>query len=249
MARLPRLEIPGLPHLLIQRGHNDQPVFVDDDDRRAFRDELRQASRDAGVALHAYALGSCDLLMLATPDSSGALGRMMQRIGRRYVAMFNARHGRSGTLWQGRFRATVIEPERYLLTALRLVESGPVREQLVMQARDWAWSSAPHHVGRLVDGLVAEHPLFWSLGNTPFERQARYGALLDADDHGEHEVLRQAAVKGWVAGGADFVARVSEGTDRPLAPRPRGRPRKVHAGTPVDGGPTAARPFTVSPNK
>lgn len=228
MARLPRLEIPGQPHLLIQRGHNGQPVFLDDDDRRAFRDDLRQAARDAGVALHGYALAERGISLLATPPDKGALGRMMQRVGRRYVMGFNARHGRSGTLWEGRFRATVIQPERYLLTALRLVENHPVRERLAARAHDWPWSSAAHHLGRLVDPLVTVHPVWWSLGNTPFEREMRHADALDrGDDHEAQSALEDAAMRGWVIGDPAFVASVAAQTDRPLQPRPRGRPRKV----------------------
>lgn len=233
MARLPRLEIPGQPHLLIQRGHSGQAVFLDHEDRRAFRDDLQRAARDTQVAIHAYALGACEVSLVATPANPGALGRMVQRIGRRYVMAFNARYSRSGTLWEGRFRGTVIEPERYLLTSLRLVENGPVGEQLVSHAREWEWSSAAHHLGRTVDGLVSEHPLFWSLGNTPFERDLRYGELLETPiDPAEQAALRAAALHGWVMGGPAFVANVARQTDRPLQPRPRGRPRKPAPGAP-----------------
>lgn len=228
MARLPRLEIPGQPHLLIQRGHNGQAVFRDDQDRGSFRDDLHQAARDAQVSLHAYSLGVREISILATPAAKGGLGRLMQRVGRRYVMGFNARHGRSGTLWEGRFRATVIEPERYLLTAMRLVESHPVREQLVSRASEWPWSSAAHHLGRRSDPLVTVHPIYWSLGNTPFERQARYAGLLEAaDDLDRQQELLDAAMRGWVIGDPAFVALVAEQSSRPVQPRPRGRPRKA----------------------
>ena len=225
MARLPRLEIPGQPHLLIHRGHNRQAVFVDDDDRQAFRAALRSASAEAGVALHAYALGRGEISLLATPGSSGALGRMMQRIGRRYVLAFNRRHQRQGSLWEGRFRATVIEPERYLLTCMRLVEASPVHEQLVVHARDWIWSSAACHLGERSDPLVTDHAVFWTLGNTPFERQASYARLLEQPlDETEQTAARSAAERGWALGGEAYVASLAGSTHRRLEPRPRGRP-------------------------
>src|SRR5437764_337892 len=114
MARLPRLAIAGLPHLVIQRGHNGQIVFADAVDRASYRAALREAAGKAGVAIHAYALLDAQVRMLVTPESPQALSSLMQSVGRRYTAGFNRRHGRSGTLWDGRFRATVIDAPTYL---------------------------------------------------------------------------------------------------------------------------------------
>src|SRR5678815_4899747 len=110
MARLPRLVVPGLPHCVIQRGHNGQAVAVDDADRQAYLRALRDAAATHAVALHAYALLDAEVQLLVTPTGAPSLSRMMQELGRRYVSAYNARHARSGTLWDGRFRAAVIEP-------------------------------------------------------------------------------------------------------------------------------------------
>src|SRR4051812_44101020 len=125
MARLPRLVVPGLPHCVIQRGHNGQTVAADDTDRQAYLRALRDAAATNGVAVHAYALGDDEVQLLVTPSAAPSLSQMMQALGRRYVSAYNARHGRSGTLWDGRFRAAVVEPGAWMLLALRWVDGQP----------------------------------------------------------------------------------------------------------------------------
>lgn len=221
MARLPRLSIAGLPHHVIQRGLSGRPIFVDDDDRRAYLAALRAAAADCGVAVHAYALLPDEVHLLATPTEPAALSRMMQKIGRRHVAAFNRRHGGRGTLWEGRFRAGVLEPFRYLLPAMQLIETLPVRRGLAVGAADYAWSSAPHHLGQRRDTVIAEHAAYWRLGNTPFERELVYRRLLEhALTAAEEQALLGAAEKGWGLGLADSTA-----APRRLRPLPRGRPR------------------------
>lgn len=217
MARLPRLAIAGHPHYLIQRGNNRAPIVVDDEDRVHCLQALREAAAGHGVAIHAYALLDTAIQLLATPAATDALGRMMQSLGRRYVAYFNRRHGRVGTLWEGRFRSTVLESERYFLPCMRHVES-----------LAGAWSSAAQHTGQRRDPLVTDHPLYWSLGNTPFERELAWRVLLEQGmGAAERDALEAAATKGWVLGSDAFVASLSRDIERPLRPRPRGRPKSM----------------------
>ena len=226
MARLPRLVIPHQPHLLIQRGHNRQPVFLDDEDHRRFLEALAAASRDTRVAIHAYVLMADHIHLLLTPPTADALGRMMQRLGRQYVPAFNERHQRSGTLWDGRFRAAVLEPERFLLDAQRHLELNPVRHKLVSRPQDWPWSSAAHHIGLRRDPLITEHPLYWQLGNTPFEREAAYRATHERPlDDARAQEIRNASEKGWALGGEAFLRAAGKSTERRLSPMPKGRPR------------------------
>lgn len=171
MARLPRLSIAGLAHHVIQRGHNRQPIFLDDEDRLAYLAALRESAALHRVAVHAYVLMNDHLHLLVTPPTAEALSKMLQAIGRRYVAAFNRRHGRIGTLWDGRFRATVIENGPHLLTCMRYIEQNPQRLIPPTPAGDYAWSSAMHHLGRRRDTLVSTHLCHWQLGNTPFERE------------------------------------------------------------------------------
>ncbi|MBN8491282.1 MAG: transposase [Burkholderiales bacterium] len=219
MARLSRLVVPGQAHHLVQRGHNGQPVFLDEQDRRLYLEALRDALRSQGVVLHAYALQDQQVQLLLRPPSEAALSRMMQALGRRYVAGFNRRHGRSGTLWDGRFRAGVVQGGTPLLQCLRLIDGLPGADR---------WGSAPHRLGRQRDPLVTDPTEFWQLGNTPFEREAAYGALLAQGlSAAEAARLEHAAANGWAHGDAAFQAQMAEAAGRPVRPRPRGRPPRA----------------------
>lgn len=229
MARLPRLSLAGLPHHVLQRGHNRLPVFLDDEDRRAYLDALRESAANLKVAVHGYVLLPDHVHLLLTPPGADELGLLMQAIGRRYVAGFNRRHGRAGTLWDGRFRACVVEPASGpLLDALCVLEQNPVRAGLVGRAGDWPWSSAAHHLGQRRDLLITDPMAFWQLGNTPFEREMAWKQRLDEPVApavlAEHV---QGLVRGFPVGSGTFVASVATHADRPVQPRPRGRPRKT----------------------
>ena len=227
MARLPRLALAGRLHLVVQGGRAGRPIFVDDEDRRRFKAAMLDSSRECGVALHAYALMDDEVLLLATPGESAALARFMQALGRRYVRAFNGRHAQTGALWDGRYRTTVVDPASHLQTCIRLIEQAPVRRGLSSHTNDWPWSSAMHHAGRRIDALVTEHPTYWQLGNTPFEREARHGreaAVLLGEV--EARDLLSAARHGWPLGSEQFLLSLAASTDRPLRPRRRGRPRR-----------------------
>ena len=226
MARLPRLAAAGCVHLLTQRGNNGQPLCVDDRDRERFVQLLGEAAAAQQVAIHAWSLGESEFLLLGTPAEAARLSRMMQSLGRRYVAEFNRRHGRSGTLWEGRFRATVIEPESQLLDCMAYVELAPVRGGEAAAAQEHRWSSARHHLGLAADPSVSDHALYWALGNTPFEREAAHRALLEHGlTQGRVAAIAAATAKGWALGSPTFAAALAEHTGRRVVPGRRGRPR------------------------
>jgi putative transposase len=228
MARLSRLCVPGWPHLVLQSGHNRQLVFKDDIDRKLFLALLQSAASTHGLAVHAYALLDDEVRLLATPADDDSLSRTMQAVGRRYGSSFNRRHGHTGSLWEGRFRATVIEPERHLLACMRYVDQTPAGDEVGTGLGRRPWSSAAHHLGDRVDPWVSDHPLYWSLGNTPFEREAAYRELLQlALTPSEMADISDAVRKGWPLGSAEFLAKLSGSTPRRLQPLPRGRPRKA----------------------
>ena len=234
MARLPRLALAGQVHHLIQRGHNQQPIVTDDEDRREFMAALAEAAALHKVSIHAYVLMDNHLHLLATPPEADSLSRMMQSLGRRYVSRFNRRHGRSGSLWEGRFRCGPLDAERWLLSCMRYIELNPVRAGCALQAQDWPWSSAAHHLGLVRDKLVHEHRAFWAVGNTPFERDANYRRYLDEGaDEVERTALLHSALKGWPLGDARFAGELAKHTERVLVPRPRGRPKKVTKAVPI----------------
>jgi putative transposase len=227
MARLPRLALAGHLHHLIHRGHNLQPIVVDDEDRKTMLAALQDSAATHRVAIHAYVVMPNHLHLLATPSSDDGLSRMMQALGRRYVSAFNLRHGRLGTLWEGRFRAAPLEAESHLLAAMRSIELNPQRAGLSMDPGDFIWSSAAHHLGRRRDPLVTDPPLFWALGNTPFERELAWRRWLeDGESEADRQRLIDSALKGWPLGSARFLQSLGEISARPMSPRPRGRPRK-----------------------
>lgn len=236
MARLARLYVPDQPQHVILRGLDQQPAFVDDQDYELFIDCLKAAARDHHLAVHAWVLMPGAVQLLVTPSDESSLPKAMQAVGRRYVAHFNRRYARRGTLWEGRYRATVIEGERFFLLASRVVELAPVRSHLVTAPEDYRWSSYRHHIGLTVDSLITDHPLYWALGNTPFERQRAYRELCEqALDERETTQLMQATLKGWVLGSDTYRDWASRTANRRVSPLPRGRPRKVREapGTPA----------------
>lgn len=230
MARLPRLEFPSLPHLVVQAVLPGQVLAPGAQDQQALHAALLEAARPHGVTVHAYAVLPDRFLLLATPARAGGLSLFMQAVGRRYVAGFNRRHGRRGGLWAGRYRATVIEPARYLLDAMVFIELASWRMGLVdspVAAGPVMSSSLAHHLGQRADPLVLDHAVFWTLGNTPFEREAAWKRRLE-DGQGAPLVSRlaEAAHSGWALGEASFLASLQAQSDRRVAPKPRGRPRK-----------------------
>ena len=228
MARLPRLVAPGLPHLIVHRGLNGQPVFLDDADRIAYRLALRQAAVDSGVALHGYGLFPSEVRLIATPTHEQGLGLMMQSLGRRYVRAFNIKYQRSGTPWEGRFRSTVIEAGRFFVVCLRFAEGNEGHGTPFASGSEAnPWTSTAHHLGQRSDGLVTEHPAFWALGNTPFEREANYRQTLErALTDIQLTAIRNAVLKGWALGSAEFAAGISVSSGRRALALPRGRPAR-----------------------
>lgn len=234
MARQPRLAAAGELHLLLLRGHSDAPVFADDADRQAFIDLLRDAAMRHEVAIHAYALLTSEVHLLLTPKEANGLGRLVQSLGRRYVAAYNRRHGRRGTLWDGRFRNCLLHAETLLMPATLQVETLPVIAGLAAAAAEWPWSSAAHHTGVRRDPAVTDHPQYWRIGNTPFERErAHTVALAEGPSAKDSAALADATSRSCVLGPPAFVARIADLLDRPLQPRARGRPRRTTTDKPV----------------
>ncbi|HTN48599.1 MAG TPA: transposase [Burkholderiaceae bacterium] len=227
MARLARLAVPGYPHLVAHHA-GTRDVIRDDADARRLIDELHGALAAAGVALHGFALMARGLWLLATPADARGLGYAMQSIGRRYVRWVNDRRGERGGLFAGRYRAAVLDPATASLSALVYVESLPAR--LAVAPEQYAWSSCRVHIGLATDPYLSTLPAYWALGNTPFERQAAYGRLLDAGtERGTQERLEKALAGGWVVGSAAFIGQIQPlCTRRPQLSR-AGRPRRALA--------------------
>lgn len=226
MARLPRLSLAGYPHHVIQRGNNRQAIFLDAADRQYMLELLAECATSCRVAIHAYVLMDNHLHLLLTPQTADGLPKMMQAVGRRYVRRFNDRHGRTGTLWEGRYRSTLIDSDRYLLACMAYIDLNPVRAGMVLQATDYPWSSHAHYIGQRQDRLITPHPLVWSLGNTPFAREAAYAQWVQAGIASrEADALTDATLRGWALGGPAFVDRLQQQTERRVTQKRPGRPK------------------------
>jgi putative transposase len=229
MARQARLTLPGHLHHVLVRGNNRQAIFVDDDDRRRLLSLLAEGLREHALALHAYVLMPNHLHLLVTPSAANSVGRAMQSLGRRYVAAFNARHARSGTLWEGRYRAHLVGPEA-ALRCMRFIELNPHRNGMASALHEPGWSSLSHHLGAARDPLITEPSAYWGLGNTPFEREAAYRTWLEQGvASGEASQIVACLVSGRPLGDAGYLAEIEQLAGRPLTARPRGRPRKVRS--------------------
>ena len=228
MARLPRLTLPGYPHHVIQRGNNRQAIFVSVADYQSLLDLLDDNAKKFGVAIHAYVLMSNHFHLLATPQTADGLPQMMQAVGRRYVRYFNDAQKRSGTLWEGRYKSTLIQSDRYLLACMAYIDLNPVRAALVAQAGDYPWSSYGHYSGRRLDKLITPHALVWELGNTPFAREAAYAELVQSGiSPVKQAALTDSALRGWALGEPDFLADLQKRTKRRASKSTAGRPASV----------------------
>jgi len=227
MARQPRFVLPGHPQHLIQRGNNRDIICAAADDYRFYLEALADACERFNCELHAYVLMTNHVHLLVTPHTEDGISRVMQSLGRKYVQYFNYRYRRTGTLWEGRYKATLLDTEQYLLTCYRYIELNPVRAEMVDTPLEYPWSSYGRNAHGRHDPLVTPHSLYEALGRTPEQQQAGYRALfLPAIPEKTLEALRDATQKSWVLGNDLFKERIAKLTQRQTSPRPRGGDRK-----------------------
>lgn len=227
MARLPRYVISGQPQHIIQRGNNREPIFYAETDYHFYLEKLFDACQKHDCDLHAYVLMTNHVHLLMTPHSTDGIGRVIQMLGRYYVQYFNYTYDRTGTLWEGRYKATLLDSDEYLLTCMRYIELNPVRAGMVEHSRDYPWSSYNCNALGHEDKLVTPHMLYKRLGVIESERQAAYRALF------RHrlaertlEQLREATNKAWVLGNDQFRERIESQLNRRCSPKARGGDRK-----------------------
>lgn len=226
VARLPRYFAEHLTQHVIQRGNDRTATFRVPEDYLVFLTFLRRASDTSGVRVHAFALMTNHVHLLVTPETAKSLPRMMQAVGSSYVPYFNKRHQRSGTLWEGRYRAFAIETEQYLLTCLRYVECNPVRAGMVDRPEQYPWSSYRANAFGIEDPLVTTHPYFTALWGGGEERRENYRRLCGMElAQEELAAIRDASQNGWALGAQDFVEAVQARCGRPATRRSRGRKR------------------------
>lgn len=227
MARLPRFVIPGQPQHVILRGNNRTEIFCTDADYRFYLEKLQQVCAAHGCQLHAYVLMTTHVHLLITPDEEQSLAKAIQMLGRYYVQYYNYRYQRTGTLWEGRYKATLIDSEAYLLTCMRYIELNPVRAGMVSHPSEYPWSSYRHNALGQTDDLVTPYLEYRRLGKTEEERQAAYRQLFkNRIPETSIAEIREATNKAWVLGNDRFKQRIQAKLDRRVEPKAKGGDRK-----------------------
>ncbi|HEY5046454.1 MAG TPA: transposase [Rhizomicrobium sp.] len=227
MSRLGRYFVPDQPLHLIQRGNNRGAIFFHDDDRVVYLQWLGEAAEEYGCALHAYVLMDNHVHLLATPADAQSIPRMLQSLGRRYVRRINDAYGRTGTLWEGRYRAAPIDSEAWFFICCRYIELNPVRARLVKHPRLWRWSSYRASAEGKPDALLTPHALYRALARSRADRAKAYRALFREKPAEESlDALRIATNGGWALGGERFRREIAKAAGRRATPLPRGRSKK-----------------------
>ena len=227
MPRRPRIHLDKVPLHIVQRGHNREPCFFAEEDYHAYLHWLGEALRENGCALHAYALMTNHVHLLLTPVKAAAVPKLMISLGRRYVQYINTTYRRTGTLWDSRYKSSVVQAESYLFACQRYIELNPVRAAMVDDPRYYRWTSYRANAMGQDDRLVTPHPLYLALGPDDRKRQSAYRALFQGQsDRAAVEDIRLAIKQNQPLGNRRFYSKIEKLTGTPREAKPRGRPRR-----------------------
>ncbi|MCD6150100.1 MAG: transposase [Deltaproteobacteria bacterium] len=223
MARQSRFVLPGHPQHVIQRGNNRAEIFIANEDYQFYLEKLQDGCEKYSCDIHAYVLMTNHVHLLLTPHTENAIGKLMQYIGRYYVQYFNYQYRRTGTLWEGRYKATLIDSEQYLLKCYRYIELNPVRAGMVDHPGNYPWSSFGCNAMGKSDDVVVPHDLYLHLGKDSLAVQEAYLELF------EHELcekilseIRQATNRAWLLGSDQFCESIKPLINRQMQPKSRG---------------------------
>jgi putative transposase len=223
MARLLRLSIAGCPQHIIQCVNNRQACFFAEQDYKVYLDKLKDSVTRNDVAIHALVIMINHVLSLMTASSIDGISQVMQNLGRYYVRYINQTYGRTGTLWEGRFKSTLIDTESYLLTLYRYIELNPVRARMVEHPTAYPWSSYQGNAGDKSITLLTPHALYLALGKTDTERKSVYQSpFLSHLPDTTIQAIRDATNKAWALGDEAFIEQVSNTLSRRAKPSPQG---------------------------
>jgi putative transposase len=232
MPRKPRFFIPGLPAHVVQRGNNRQAIFFEEADYRVYLSLLNGARDRYGCAIHAYVLMTNHVHLLATPEDKHSVSRMMQYVGRHYVPYINKKYGRSGTLWEGRFKASIVDSSEYLLACYRYIELNPVRAGMVDQPGGYVWSSYRYNALEGTDGLITPHAEYLKLGASFSERASHYRTLYEKPVEAEQmSDLRAYVQSGTPLGNNRFRNEIEAALSVKVGQASRGRPKESRVST------------------
>ncbi|MCX7513440.1 transposase [Frateuria hangzhouensis] len=227
MPRQPRLDLPGIPQHVVQRGNDRQPCFFEEADFLRYLQELKELALRQHCAVHAYVLMTNHVHLLLTPSAAGQVAALMQALGRRYVRYVNDRHHRTGTLWEGSYKACLVDRESYLLHCYRYIELNPVRARMVDDPGGYRWSSYAANAHGTADPVVMPHPMFLALGRDAACRHMAYRELVRqaiADD--DLAAIRLHVQRQHALGTDRFRAAIEAQLGRRAGPAKIGRPRK-----------------------
>jgi putative transposase len=227
MPRPKRICIPGLPHHVVQRGNNKHATFFHKNDYNNYLALLSEASAKHNVMVHAFVLMTNHVHLLMTPSCSNGLSLTMQDLGRRFVTYINKTYERTGTLWEGRFKCSVIDSERYCLECYRYIDLNPSRAGMVKDPVDYRWSSYRHNAMGAVSNLLTPHDSYVQLGTTNKTRTARYRDLIaEVLDDESLSKIRYGVKKGLPVGSERFKSEVEKYLGQRLGSGKIGRPAK-----------------------
>jgi putative transposase len=227
MPRLPRIQIADIPQHVVQVGHNGLSCFFDDEDYEFYLQSLKSAAEQYNVSVHAYVLLPNMIQIVATPKMASGISSLMQSLGRRYVQWVNHRYKRSGTLWDGRYKSSLIDCTSYLLSCYRYVELKPMFKGLCDSLDDYPWSSFRHHAGLDISPIITDHRLYEDLGETRLERCQSYRRLFRYDfDQRLSQYIAETIKLGHVLGGDGFKDKIEQIANQRVRQLKRGRPRK-----------------------
>jgi putative transposase len=228
MPRSARVVLPNYPHHIVQRGHNRHAVFADDEDYQYYLCNLREWKENLGCKVYAYCLMTNHVHLVIDPgDEEGNLGMIMKRISGRQTRYVNKLEGRSGTLWNGRFKSSPIDTDDYLLACCRYIDLNPVRAGMVKVPGQYRWSSFRAKAGLEIQEWLDFDPMYRGLGRDREERRDRYRTWVKKTvPEGEWELLRQAVQRGQLTGSARFADEIAANAGTRVEERGRGRPGK-----------------------
>jgi len=229
MPRTERIVIPNTPHHVVQRGHNRQTVFAGEDDYRYYLDNLAEWKEKFECKVYAFCLMTNHVHLVVDPgEEPGSLSQLMKRLAGRQTRYVNRLEGRSGTLWEGRFKSSPIENNRYLLACCRYVEMNPVVVGLCDDPADYPWSSCRSKLEKDPYGWLDFDPLYLAMGDSAEDRRRRYREFLaETVSEREKETIQRAVQRGQLTGGSLFVDEIEARVGRRIELRGRGRPRKA----------------------
>lgn len=228
MPRHARFVLAGIPVHLIQRGNNRGPCFFAERDYAYYLHVLGRAAPRAGCDIHAYCLMTNHVHLVLTPRTPDACAGLMKSLGQRYVQFVNRVYGRSGTLWEGRFRSCLIESEAYLLTCCRYVELNLVRAGMTRSPFEYRWSSVHRNANGSPDPLLTPHEEYLRLGASASGRCAAYRALLsEVISESELSGIRKATSGGFALGGDQFQTVIAATLATRVTRGKAGRPSRA----------------------